>query len=735
MYIAHILQKDEEEVLQPLSEHLYETMRRCKEFGDDFGNGEFAAACGLLHDIGKYSDDFQRRIRGKGKSCDHSTAGARIAFEKSLFGKLASYCIAGHHSGLMDSGNPSDIGGEGTLFGRLAEDYKIPDYRNYLKELDISSLSFYPKELQKIEGQEGFTFGFFTHMIYSCLTDSDYLDTEYFMSGRKDRPTNNIDFSILKEKLDARLSMFPIPKDMINEKRAEILADCIAKAQGDRGIYRLTVPTGGGKTLSSMAFALNHVIKNHMNRIIYVIPYTSIIEQNAKVFSDIFGAEYVLEHHSNYDFNHNEDPKEKLKHLATENWDMPIIVTTNVQFFESIFSNKSSKSRKLHNIANSIIIFDEIQMFPVEFIKPCIAAISELVYNYRCSVVMCSATQPSFEKFFSKQFMITDICTNTNELFRIFERTQLKYIENLSSEQLAEFAMEENQCLIIVNTRKHAKTIFELMKGEGTYHLSTLMCPIHRRRIINEIKERLVQKKTCRVVSTALIEAGVDVDFPVVYRAICGLDSIIQSAGRCNREGKLRDNMGKGKKGMVYIFKPEDEFHKNIPYSMKLPIEITAKIINRYDNFTIPEAIGDYFNQLHFYRGEENLDQMGIMKQFERGLPKSKPDPLFTFNYNFKQIAEDFKFISEDTCSIIIPYDEKAVHFIEKIDHVDGLRGTLRSLQPYTVNIYRKEFDLLNSAGKVKIIAEDTAVLRSRDDYHEFMGLNMDMKLGMGLFM
>jgi len=476
------------------------------------------------------------------------------------------------------------------------------------------------------------------------------------------------------------------------------------------------------------------VIQNHLKRIIYVIPYTSIIEQNAKVFSDIFGAENILEHHSNYDFNHSEDPQEKLKHLASENWDMPIIVTTNVQFFESIFSNKSSKNRKLHNIANSIIIFDEVQMFPVEFLKPCIAAISELVYNYRCSVVLCSATQPALEKFFPSQLKINDICKNTHELFHLFDRTQMKFIEEVKSEQLARRAMEEDQCLIIVNTRKHAKKMFSLLQGEGNFHLSTLMCPVHRKEIIVDIKQRLEQKKTCRVISTRLIEAGVDVDFPVVYRAISGLDSIIQSAGRCNREGKLKNEYGREIKGMVYIFKPEEEFYKNMPPSMKLPIEITKEIIDRYENYMMPEAVMDYFNQLHYNKGE-GLDQKGIMKQFERGVPAGNPDSIFTFNYNFQKISEDFKLIGDDSYSVIIPYDDESKKLIEKLDYVDTLKGTLRSLQPYTVNIYSNEFDMLNSAGKLKVIAEDTAILRSIDDYQRFTGIDIDIKLGMGLFL
>ena len=734
MYIAHLSEEKDEAGGQPVSEHLKKTSEYCKEYGDVFNNGRFAAECGLLHDLGKYSTEFQDRIKKNGKKCDHSTAGARIAYQKSLFGKLAAYCIAGHHGGLPDGGSFTDAGGEGTLFGRLSDNYKIPDCRAYENEIDLSKITLIPQNINKINGNGGFTFAFFTHMIYSCLTDGDFLDTEHFMTGGKERKYAFCGFEELKKRLDYKLAELSEREGDVNKKRTEILNKCIMAANRERGLFSLTVPTGGGKTLSSISFAISHLIANGLRRIIYVIPYTSIIEQNAKVFSDILGVENILEHHSNYDFNHNENSVEKYKHLATENWDMPIIITTNVQFFESIFSNKSSKNRKLHNIANSIIIFDEVQMFPVEYLKPCIASISELIYNYRCTAVLCSATQPALDKFFPPELKMNEISEDIEGLYQVFSRTKIEDLGNVHSEMLAELMMVQSQCLTIVNTRKHAKKIYRLLSGDGNFHLSTLMCPVHRQKVIKEIRDRLEHKRPCRVVSTRLIEAGVDVDFPMVFRSLCGLDSIVQSAGRCNREGRLQDEYGHLQKGKVFVFKPEDEFYRNMPPSMLLPIEITREIMRNHQDMMSPVAIRAYFEELYFGRGEDGLDVKGIMDQLEKGIPNGKVDQCRTFNYNFKQIADEFKLIQDNTYSIIIPYDEEAIRLINKLDYVEELRGTIRSLQPYTVNIFSNEFESLNGAGKLKIIANDMAVLRSKEDYGKTMGIDIEIKSGIGVF-
>ncbi|MFA5658837.1 MAG: CRISPR-associated helicase Cas3', partial [Oscillospiraceae bacterium] len=735
----HIREADSEE--QPLIDHLMKTAELSKVFADSFNCGVFAESCGKLHDIGKYSDKFQKRIRGQGGRCDHSTAGAEIAIEQLPFGKLAAYCIAGHHSGLLDFGSCSQCDGEGTLSSRLSSENikKLPPYEAYKSEIDTAGFKFMPdksfiERLYKKDKQSGFIFSFLTRMIFSCLTDADFLDTERFMNPNSARKSEAVDFDRLLKKLENKLSEFSESIGIINQKRSEILSCCIKSADSDRGIFTLTVPTGGGKTLSSMAFALKHLIRNGMRRIIYVIPYTSIIEQNAKVFSDIFGTENVLEHHSNYDFSSFEDAVNDVKKLASENWDMPIIVTTNVQFFESLFAHRTSKCRKLHNITDSVIIFDEAQMLPIDYLKPCVSAISELVRGYKCSAVLCSATQPALEGIFDENTKITEICRNTNELYNIFKRTEIVRCGTLKNEALAYEIMSLNQCLVIVNTRRHALKIFSMLSGGGAFHLSTLMCPANRKAVISQIRQRLKDGQTCRVVSTQLIEAGVDVDFPVVFRSLCGLDSLVQAAGRCNREGKLTDENGKKINGRVISFKPEDEYYQKQPASIKRPTALFEEIYEHYDDIGSPEAIRDFFEKLYYNQGK-GLDSKNIMAQLNDGPPPGAASFDDCFNYNFKSVSEKFKLISDNTYSIIVPFEAEAVKLIEKLDFADSIRGVMRSLQQYTVNIYKSEFEKLNSAGKLRVISEDTAVLNSRDDYDNYKGINIDIGMGLAVMM
>ncbi len=408
MYYAHTKTNPEtgeklpQEEWQTLVEHLQQVAKLAKEFGEKFDSGEFAYLCGLLHDIGKYSEKFQRRLECGGNRVDHATAGA-VEINKSLkkIGLLLAYCIAGHHTGLPDGGSCADTFEEPTLSGRLKSKDRLEPYQQYEKEIDTAA--YLPKKAPPVKPLEGigFTLSFYIRMLYSCLVDGDALDTEHFTKGDINRNTGE-SIEVLNQKLDEYIKSFANPTNEINKKRTEILNNCISKAENDRGLYSLTVPTGGGKTVSSLAFALKHAKKHDMDRVIYVIPYNSIIEQNAEVFKKILGNENVLEHHSNFAYEDKND-MEVRQRLATENWDMPVIVTTTVQFFESIFANKSSKCRKLHNMANSVIIFDEAQMFPTQYLKACVKVVSELVYNYKSTVVLCSATQPALGRHVPKR--------------------------------------------------------------------------------------------------------------------------------------------------------------------------------------------------------------------------------------------------------------------------------------------------------------------------------------------
>ena len=494
--------------------------------------------------------------------------GAKYAVEKLKapkgFGKLIAYCVAGHHAGLPDG---NEGGEESCLAQRLARSQSGDGYlaSELPQSLETPPISRFPSSAER----RGFSLAFFTRMIYSCLVDADYLDTEAFFDPQNVAKRGQGPAIVeLRPLLDKHLKKIADKADStdVNRLRARILAECHKAAKLDAGLFSLTVPTGGGKTLSSMAFALDHAQRHGLQRVIYVIPYTSIIEQTARVFRDVFGAEAVLEHHSNFiqekDQSGDDDTEER-RRLAAENWDAPIVVTTNVQFFESFFANRSSKTRKLHNVAGSVVILDEAQMLPVSLLKPTLEVIRELVEHYRSSVVLCTATQPALmarEEFKSGLEGAREMISAPLDLEKAFKRVHETHLGEIADEELVKRIRKERQCLCIVNTKKHARELFQAMSDEpGVFHLSAAMCPVHRSKVLGHaknpepgsIRERLGEREPCRVVSTQLVEAGVDLDFPVVFRAMAGIDSLVQAAGRCNREGKIVEG------GSLYVFTPE----------------------------------------------------------------------------------------------------------------------------------------------------------------------------------
>lgn len=723
MFIAHKTETAE----QPLLSHLEGTAKLAKQFASAFGSEEYAYRAGLLHDLGKYSEAFQQRIRG-GPKCDHSTAGAREADKLGVCGRLLAYCIAGHHSGLPNRGSASDTGQEGSLHARLVKD--IEPYDMAFTELDKQAFTPLPRPNIKPIGKGGFSLSMYIRMLYSCLVDADFLDTEQFMSGGIIDRTVCYDFPAFLELLNRRLEKFP-KEGVINQKRAEILSSCREAANTEKGLFTLTVPTGGGKTLSSLAFAIEHLQKHLMDRIIYVIPYTSIIEQNARIFEKLLGEENVLQHHSNFDFEDNEHKVGNKLKLSSENWDIPIVVTTNVQFFESLFANKSSRCRKLHNMANSVIILDEAQMLPVEYLLPCVRALCELVQNYNASVVLCSATQPALDCVLPKGVVPREICKNINDLYTSFQRTRTVKRGRLDTQSLAIELTDNRQALCILNTRKHALDVFSLLDKKDSFHLSTLMCPIHRLKVIEEIRVRLRNNLPCRVVSTRLIEAGVDVDFPVVYRSVCGLDSIIQSAGRCNREGLLTDIHGNPVMGTVHIFEPDDEYAKRQPAAFLRPISVTREIMRKYEDILSPEAVKAYFSRLYQLAGN-SIDNKGVFSALEDGFDARRGDMAF----DFSSVAKKFKLIEKDTHAIIIPYDQKAKQAILKLKQADRFGDILRTLQRYTVSIYKPEFDGLRGIGALEEIpGKEVYVLKEDSEmYDSHTGLKIIRESGNGIY-
>lgn len=710
-YLAHINENGKE---QTLIEHLKNTAILAGKFANSFGAYDWGYCCGLLHDIGKYSQKFQERIRGKEEKVDHSTAGAKLCWEQKGAYQFLSYCIAGHHAGLPDTGGVSDTGAQGTMLGRIKK--KLENYQAFSKEVDIPELKELP--FQPIKGENlDFFASMLIRMIYSCLVDADYLDTEQFMNGENIRNSGE-SVDRLYEKLESHIAGWLSNHDLntINGRRTEILQHCIEMGEKEQGLFRLTVPTGGGKTISSLAFALKHAKEHHLERIIYVIPYTSIIEQNAKIFADILGKENVLECHSAINYESGEELKPM--QLATENWDKPVIVTTNVQFFESLFSNKSSKCRKLHNITNSVIIFDEAQMIPNDYLKPCMSALEQLLRYYHSTIVLCTATQPALKNLLSPEIKVTELCARTEEQFSFFNRTVIKNLNKITQDELIRRLEIENQVLCILNTKKLAQNVYQSIKGEGVYHLSTSMYPVHRKRVLNEIRERLKKQEKCIVVSTSLIEAGVDLDFQMVYRQLAGVDSIIQAAGRCNREGKRT-----GEDCFTYIFKLDQQ---EFVQGQRQQMEVTECILE--DNMNLEElnTIERYFEMLYHFRGD-SLDKKEILNKFHRG------------NFQFATVGKEFQLIEEDTVTILIPKEEAAQQILAQVKMKGFTKELVRQMGQYAVNVYENDFKKMYEAGMISAMAGDAKgnyfVLNSLEKYTDDMGLKLDVEHGQAILL
>lgn len=711
-YFAHVAEDGRK---QSIENHLQGTANLCAAFAKEFGAEKQGRYIGLLHDIGKYSDGFQQRLHG-GPKVDHATAGA---IESARAGAAwGAFCIAGHHSGIPDGGNLQvDRAGDPTLYGRLRKGLAggIPEYAKNWK--DVS-----PKAHPLLQwGKDSLADSFLIRMLYSCLVDADYLDTEAFMKGGVTERGEYDAISVLTERLEQYIAPWWMPKNELNRMRCEILKNCIANSQGEKGLYSLTVPTGGGKTIASMAFALNHAKKHGIPRVIYVIPYTSIIEQNAAVFRKIFGEENVIEHHSSVllDMEEGTDEASCRQALATENWDAPIIVTTAVQFFESLYANRSSQCRKLHSIANSVIVFDEAQMLPTAHLRPCVAAISELVEHFGTTAVLCTATQPVLNDLFYEYtdgMTPQEICQNTEELYQKFRRVSFRNAGKLSFSALTEALSALPQVLCIVNTRKAAQQIYDAMPREGSYHLSTLMCPAHRRSVLEEIRKRLESGLPCRVVSTSLIEAGVDVDFPAVYRELAGLDSILQAAGRCNREGKRS-----AEKSVVTVFELEDS---NTPSLLRVNIGATREVLCGCAELSDPQTINRYFSAYRSLAGEE-LDKYRVISAFEKGIAGCE--------FPFETVARQFHLIDNATKTIYISTEDGAA-LIDRLKSGEHSRSLYRKVSQYSVSVYEQHYKALLSAGDIDPLSEDSAVLINPELYDADTGLSLSADTGKELF-
>lgn len=724
--IAHIKQNlSGEWKFHTLKEHLEGVADLSVKFSNQFGLEKLGSIQGFTHDAGKASDDFQQKIAGQSgydqdahtnTTIDHSTAGAQYIIEKYGEGAIPlAYSIMGHHGGLPNGYDEN----ESCLKKRLGKE--VAEYKKKLPDINLPD-TILPSDYMPKKSQNPPKAHFLIRMLYSALTDADFIDTEQFMSPEKVNLRNNdsIDLLQLKEMLDKDLSLY---KDQsgLNGIRADILSCCRKAANFSQGIYSLTVPTGGGKTKSSVSFAIEHSIKHNLRRIIYVIPYTNIISQNAGVLRGIFGEENVLEHHSNM------DPKleNARNRLLCENWAVPIVVTTNIQFFESFYNNRSSSCRKLHNVSDSVIIFDEAQMLPPEFLKPCLEVINELVDNYGCTALLCTATQPTLnkERFLKSSALknVTEIIPNPEELYKNLKRVEVEYInEQLSNENIGTKVLPLRQVLIIVNTRRDARKIFEFLQDNheddgSIFHLSTFMCPKHREQTLNIIRSKLSQNMPCKVVSTQLIEAGVDIDFPVVYRAIAGLDSIAQAAGRCNREGKL-------KYGRVIVFKGENP---PPPGHLRQSAESGEKKLQSFKEDPLClEAIASYFEDFFWKRtGVHGMDKKNIVDRLN--VHPNEIDKI-----PFKDVAKDFSIINQPTKSIIIPFDQEGELLIERLHdkYYFPNRDDYKKAQRISVQVMDRVLDLLVGLGAVVDAKKDGQfyILSNTDIYKKHTGLSTD---------
>lgn len=708
---------------QLLDVHLENVSRMAGEFASAFNAREWATTLGAYHDLGKSADEFQAYLlkengielpasmRGYHQGrVTHAMQGGRLLHSQRPDGpakgvaKLLSYCLTGHHRGL-----PNATGGQSSLHAYLRTPYEnglLPEIKSVPSWVGkLSYPSGLPISLAK--GEEGFQLAFLVRMLFSCLVDADFLDTEAFMDHAKSQRRGGCPelpglHSRFFEKVDAMLA--GTPDSELNRSRREMYEHCLDASQDDQGLFSLSMPTGGGKTLASMAFALSHAKKHNLSRIIYVIPFTSIIEQNAQVFREFLGADAVLEHHCHV------APREGDLHspLASENWDAPVVVTTNVQFFDSLMANRTSKTRKLHRLADSVIVFDEAQSLPVEHLQPCMAAIQELSRNYGASAVLCTATQPALnrtEEFEKGLIGVREIIPEPQHYFDQLKRVNISVrTESTLDETLIDELRQHPRVLTIVNTRKHARILFEGLRDlPDTYHLSALMCPAHRKEMLTEIREALVEGGPCRVVSTQLIEAGVDVDFPVVYRALAGVDSIAQAAGRCNREGKL-DGLGE-----VIVFEPE---HRQPPGAFRRAADGTRETMVFHEDLLSPPAVEDYFRR--FYWQASNMDKCDIMALCDPG--KANGD------FPFEEMAS-FSLIDSPTRGVIIPHDSQASALAEKVRRGFANRNDYRKLQGYMVQVYPKTFEALGDNGLLERIEDDLFLLIDSTMYDLQTGL------------
>lgn len=671
-----------------LAEHLHAVAERSAQFADVFGARELGYWLGLWHDLGKFSPEFQRYLRGHAGSVDHKRVGARLAQGTGLF----ALAIQGHHGGLRSTAD----------FRNWLND---PDRRNARHETDALHLAsrampkLWPQESPRLPAgvtthdEPRLASEFLLRLLFSALVDADHLDTEaHFEPERAERRRTHIEIAALWKRfaanhgeLDGQAADTPV-----NAVRRDVYRACLEAAEGRRGFYRLTAPTGAGKTLSCMAFALRHALKHGLRRVIVATPFISITEQTAQVYRDAFGplGAAVLEHHSG---THGRDPDEfdpgtERARLAAENWDAPIIVTTAVQLFESLFANTPSRCRKIHRLAGSVLILDEAQALPTHLLEPILDALRSLTTIGQASVVLSTATQPAFESISAfRELQPVEIVPEPRRHFETLRRVTYgwRVDEGWTWDRVAHDMRSQTQALAIVNTRADAMDLLDALDDANALHLSTRLCGAHRLNVIKDVKRRLAAGQPCRLVATQVVEAGVDLDFPLVLRALGPLDSIIQAAGRCNREGRL-DAYGR-----VVVFRPK---HRRLPggtYTTATDLTLAHVNADEFDSNDPSRWAGSYFQRL---LNSVALDRAGIQDRRKA--------------FDFPAVDREFRMIDRgDEVVAITTYGSEAVQdrvtgWLDKLQRGHGnLREVRRSLQPWLVSLYPYEAQQYRAQG------------------------------------
>ncbi|MCA0271751.1 MAG: CRISPR-associated helicase Cas3' [Proteobacteria bacterium] len=693
-YFAHSGSPDHHDDWQALEDHLQQTAARAETSGAAIGLAHSARLVGLLHDFGKFDPAFQRRLQGSIERVDHSTAGARLICDRapSRFKPIAetlAYAILGHHAGLPDT-----TGSDASLARRL-ETFADPmdPAISAATEVDLGPVA--QELLAKTRPRNSFDLSVAGRMIFSCLVDADFRDTEAFydqLEGRqrdRDWPALRTILPDLRAAFDAHMAGFDVDSDL-NRLRAEVLSHIRAGAALPPGLFTLSVPTGGGKTLASMGFALDHAARHGHRRIIYAIPYTSIIDQTATIFRGLFG-DVVLEHHSAIDTEKpGQEGREKAR-LAMEEWVAPIVVTTNVQLFESLFAARPSRCRRLHNIAGSIIILDEAQCLPRKLLVPALRMLDTLAAHYGCTVVLCTATQPAFDSAHLKQGGLPlagrELAPDPENLASRLRRARIVRGGAMDDAALIAALRKMSQAMVIVNSRKHALALYETATAEvlgGLIHLTTRQYPAHRRRVIANIRERLAAGQPCRLIATSLIEAGVDLDFPKGWRAEAGLDSIVQAAGRVNREG--RRPVGDS---TLTVFEAPD--HPS-PSEVKPLAAAMRSTAGRHDDLLTPEAIRDWFEQVYWRAGSVRMGQP-MAEAFKVGASGT--------DFPYRTTAEAFRMIEDTMVPVIVAVEEAAQAEVARLGVPEIPSAPLaRALQPFTVQVPARDRELLRLNGK-----------------------------------